>query len=942
MSIKNQNRLPIPEDNPDQGMGGAVDNMSYEDYDSDTYMQDVSQGLDEDFEKAFGHTRQSVMAQTESQRGLERARQELAGNVHGFEDVPAAQRVVATHMLPKTNKFDIVAKGGNHKKGRGPSEVDDVLGADDALEVNRLLNTPDTPETPTPEASAEPERPAEPATPEREIEPAPEDPHRIQITRPSPGVMPAQPAAGVRPIRPRPTRAESTGAAEEPTPKPPEMSEASAEPETLAEPEAATRTPEFARYTITQIRTVEDAANLSPNTIGVTADGFNKAGNVGSAAATKRRDPMGHPEKPNQDAFLHDPELGIGAVADGVGSRANSEQSARSVVDDFNDKWASTNPETLSPEAARQEMKDFAEVTRRDLEGNPTTTFVGFKTHSHEGRNYVTGLTVGDSQWMLLNLDTRKIEYVSPEQSGYYQDKEGNIHPRGDEASQAIPYDHLVDPAVINNNFGNTDNKRVEDSIETRELPVSYALVAYSDGLSGDQYDERVDASAINERVNRLLERASSSADIAASLVAMGVKNDDRTVVVHLGSLELAKRPATPERSRGDTESDPDAITTMPIPVTSAAPVPTSVRHLPPAESPYAAFYNAFNAPSPESEPEEPAPAPPDYSTLPPPGPIPAAPIPTFSGEGTLPPPTRRRQRPSWAEEGDESATAETTPDEAGAPVAEPDEFDRAFGNRGRHRRPGRIAQFASRVRQIGSDLSVRESLPSISRPSLSSSVRMPKFLRKAHTYMTGADLDPSDPAGAVAELNGRRKKLLLAAAATTLAGVSVLGIQQLANEESSSNPSASASESPSPSASPSPSKTLTPAPAETGKPDTSKPPEADRLGPDKGGETDRPSKPSAEANRTYNEDGYGITKNEDGSYTIKLSHSGTTLWGATQKALVKEGVQASDALVYNLAGQGLEMSGKSWEEAGSIHQGSTVTVKVGDNGPQITDMNLR
>ena len=148
------------------------------------------------------------------------------------------------------------------------------------------------------------------------------------------------------------------------------------------------------------------------------------------------------------------------------------------------------------------------------------------------------------------------------------------------------------------------------------------------------------------------------------------------------------------------------------------------------------------------------------------------------------------------------------------------------------------------------------------------------------------------------------------------------------------SEPSASAPANPGATESPAPE--TSPSPTETSEDNTRVP----VVPPER---RQPPSEQSGERPEIRNENGYTIAKNADGSHTITLSHSGTTLWNGIEKGMEAEGLHPTDAVIYDLAGQALQLQGKSWDDAANFHQGSSVKIGTDNSGkPVIKELNIR
>jgi hypothetical protein len=1063
MGIENQN-LPIPEENADYALGG-VDDMLYED---PAYMRRISEGIDADFEQAFGHERHSytveqptpvaqvaapapeapVAPQTRQKR-MEHVRQQLAGQVNSYGDLAKGRGLVGDHLKPDANKFGLVAMADKASDSSGAGEpaapeATTAVTAEDVLKLKAQLDSQSRPPNGSSKASTESAASTTPDTAKNAGSPkAGESKNAAQTTSEASTTTEPEPTANEdktkaaqrqspvpappkKPLTARPpahggsngrgsdskaakgTKSSSAGAPVQATqtssgaqgagPQLPGGSNAVGPrlqrrtPDTAtapspaaantapdganggsAEPDTGTSgsgTPEAAQQpaaTIVRLSRSREMAGLVDHQIGVyEAPSSQEVTKSRSAVATRRKEGR---NSPNEDAFEIEP--GTSAIADGVGRRKGAALTARNVVGRFANHWNDYEREGshINQGFVEADLRDWASQVRVALDGKPSTTFVGTRTYrdSETGDVRASGITVGDSRWMVLDLNAPSgadIVFVSPEQSGFAKVGDEPIFPRGKQTDPDVPYNTVVEPNVINNNFGNQETKRVDDDITTVTLPERYAKLEYTDGLGGDKPEERVDVDEIAWVVREAANQGMSPQEIAVLLVELAKKNDDCTVVVELGTT-IPASPATPKA----------------------------------ADSPWADIFDLNNG-QPDTDTNSSSSGTADSPTTPTPAPTP--PLPTrrpsyvLNPRGTSPAPaggnaSPRLPRPSAAPTPDhlaayarrfglESTNSATTPPSAEMAAETSANIGTMMGVRraGRHRRESGVSRRVNGLRTSASELweKFKGVEMSIGQPAFVAETqrRVSEFLDERR------DRRENMSDGERRERSERRRKLMVAgglgsAAVGVIAG-GIYGLTQIdsANEgrgvppapsvsasatpgsqhqsaspeQTTPTPSASeASKTPEPSASSTAPET---SPSSSASPEASSPAASpsESTGQDdrQGSERDnaRPDQDTQNPNtvRPYVEDGYRITTNEDGSYTIRLSHSGTTLWGATQKALVKEGVQASDPTIYNLVGQGLESQGKTWEDAGSIHQGSTVTVKLGPGGPQITDLRLR
>lgn len=689
-------------------------------------------------------------------------------------------------------------------------------------------------------------------------------------------------------------------------------------------------------------------------------------------AATMRGDKMG--QSKNDDSFGFS-ENDVFAIADGVGGSARGDLASSMAVNTFLEDPSIADFDNRPPNVIERRMEEVA-ATIRGAVGpiDGSTTFVGIKTYSYDGKNYLTGLVVGDSRFQVVDLDTGETVYVSPEQAGMLPLDSGSMVMGGSpEAAGLHEYEGIRDPNVLNNSFSHAQKEegKLPDVIPTVALPDRCAIVAYTDGVSGDFEEQRFTPDEISKAVKHF--EFLNPNEIATHLISMANKNDDRTVLVKI-CLPL-EEPAsiTPDRidpdAWADTEIGPDTRAGSIAPGASEFDFPFAS---------YTADPDALPVP-PENTGRRPHLWPYGGDDL----------LPTPTGDGA---PTGRlaglytgpnRGRTPNVDPDDDLFGPIPNESEATSPEveAEPNNIVAELQEgRRRHARETpegpvkkAIGSIIGRARTMRERFSSEEATPETSGVT---TPLLPKLglYKRFENYVAVRDMDPSD-SDFKAEKRRRQGKVLVGAVAIVAALGSAIGIPLDAvtdfedapkkKEPAASaprvagTPSATAKAKPSPAATqsalpaPSVSPSGTPSapesspaspvasPSASGTPEAAPSPEG---GNDAGreGAAPRPEAPATPEITPIQENGYQVIENSPNSFTIRLDQSGTTLWGATKLALQKENITPSDAQIYNLTGQALRDAGSSWEEAGSIHTGSTVTVVNGPNGPRVTDVNLR
>ena len=243
--------------------------------------------------------------------------------------------------------------------------------------------------------------------------------------------------------------------------------------------------------------------------------------------AVQKRDARGHPPYPiahfGQDAFIADPESGIFAVADGLGSRPHSDLAAREVVAAFARAFTRYGlPRTAEQvrERIADGLVDRLQHTAALTQGATTLTGMIVTPDRH-----LTYLSAGDSQ-LLIRRPGRLIRQTS--EQGVKQEGAGqrfyglyNFFGMADGYDPRVPRQQLTEEP---------NTPAIDDGTEwgSVRLHDGDRLILVTDGVTGDRHEER-----LSELDWRGLTQLKLGARACAQLLVYGSRKiDDTTAIV--------------------------------------------------------------------------------------------------------------------------------------------------------------------------------------------------------------------------------------------------------------------------------------------------------------------------------------------------------------------------------------------------------------------------
>jgi serine/threonine protein phosphatase PrpC len=252
-----------------------------------------------------------------------------------------------------------------------------------------------------------------------------------------------------------------------------------------------------------------------------------RAVDVGEMSMTKRdkaKTRLGvelDPRVPSgQDAYVVDEQHGCFAVADGVGSSANSDVAAKAVCDTYHDLTVVRYSDTYIQDRMSRDC-NFAlleKINNAAMGALATTTFTGATIHPDGVASY---LHIGDSQLMLLRDET--LTQCTSEHVDYH----GLRNYLGTQPEwKALGLErHKLELTELPNTFS---KQKVEAEWGEIHLRAGDRLALVTDGVLGSNDQDRMHP----EFLRRILMRPLGALACARELLRESKKIDDTTAIV--------------------------------------------------------------------------------------------------------------------------------------------------------------------------------------------------------------------------------------------------------------------------------------------------------------------------------------------------------------------------------------------------------------------------